>query len=407
MTTEINLENIYEGGGESDQQILQIGGLDEIYEGGLGTLDEIYEDAVVNSEKRGGRVSKSRKQSITSSIKGGSPGNECAFYLGKIVVCSSPETQEKLRALLAKNVKDDVGRDDEDPKKIPVQRLLEKLLKIFKCSSESELLEHPAVKEALGYSTVEKEKKLRFKPHGPKNYDWFSNFDIDSVLNQWRLTFEGFYNFQFHMINFEELRKPLATITPMDIYKKGYNCYGCVMNTDRYDKNGEHWMALFVDFRTCPTNKCKTIPKIIMDDVTEADLMNVGLESTGAAQKTGTGSGVVGSDEGVVSGGALTPITPTVPVGYVEFFNSSGRRPQKEIVEWMNKTAENMKLFCVKVIKKYNTEEHQKSQSECGPYSMYYIWNRLNGKTASELMDKRIPDATVNKFRDDLFRDFE
>ena len=43
---------------------------------------------------------------------------------------------------------------------------------------------------------------------------------------------------------------------------------------------------------------------------------------------------------------------------------------------------------------------HQRdSETECGPYSVYYIWNRLNGVPASEFQKKRIPDAKMIKFR--------
>jgi hypothetical protein len=264
------------------------------------------------------------------------PVNECAFKLGEISICSSPHIQEKMREYLKeKNPEANTENIDD---------VLDNILKITNSKSESALLSNKEFTDYIGYENAIREKQTRFKPFGPKNNKWFDNMNIDEVLNQWMVVFKGFYNYQFHMINFAELNKPLHTITPSSLEKRGFNCCGCVINTDRYNRGGEHWMALFADFR---------------------DRENA----------------------------------------TVEFFNSSGNSPQTEIAHWIVKTATDLNTFCEKVTKIYNKIRHQKSDTECGPYSVYYIYKRLKGISAQTLMEKRIPDEKVFKFRSVLFRD--
>ena len=126
-----------------------------------------------------------------------------------------------------------------------------------------------------------------------------------------------------------------------DVIKKGYKTFGVVINTDVRTGGGIHWFALFCDFRK-------------------------------------------------------TPYT-------IEYFNSSGSKPYKEIQEWIIKTEREMATN----LPQYKTTPvilkgmvHQKdSETECGLYSIYYIWNRLNNIPPEVFQARRIPDDDMIQFR--------
>jgi hypothetical protein len=143
----------------------------------------------------------------------------------------------------------------------------------------------------------------------------------------------------------------LATISMSDLAQKNYKCAGCVINSDRYQGNGKHWMALFADWRD---NSKWT----------------------------------------------------------VEFFNSSGNSPAPEWINWLIKTKnqlENMaadKPIEVEVCNVVGRRQ-QYSKSECGPYSLFYIWARLNNIKSSYFLENEIPDKYMFEFRQHLFNDKE
>lgn len=49
---------------------------------------------------------------------------------------------------------------------------------------------------------------------------------------------------------------------------------------------------------------------------------------------------------------------------------------------------------------------HQRSQTECGPYALYYIRSRLEGVPAEDFANPaaRVSDETMEAFRQHLFR---
>lgn len=100
-----------------------------------------------------------------------------------------------------------------------------------------------------------------FKPEGTINAtDWLSNTNIDQVLTQYEdlsrfLSNLGKYeHLNYHMIDFmnppPKYKYPLTGTTVYDlILAKGYDCFGTVLNTDKSSGGGQHWFAMFGDFR--------------------------------------------------------------------------------------------------------------------------------------------------------------
>ncbi len=182
-----------------------------------------------------------------------------------------------------------------------------------------------------------------FKPAGPRDStNLLSNFNIDESLELYAKKYEGFYHVYFQMIDFAKVGTELATIDLVDLIKKGYKSMGVVLNTDVSTGRGIHWFCLFCD---------------------------------------------------------LTGIT-------LEYFNSSGNRPRREVQVWLNMTKKNLEEagYKAEIINASKIEHQIDSETECGPYSLYYIHSRLSGVPYTVFNKKRIPDDKMIEFRQTLFR---
>ncbi len=58
----------------------------------------------------------------------------------------------------------------------------------------------------------------------------------------------------------------------------------------------------------------------------------------------------------------------------------------------------------VKIIK-VSELQHQQSKSECGLYSLFYIYTRLNGLSYKYFANVIVPDKVMFEFRQHLFAD--
>lgn len=276
--------------------------------------------------------------------------SECALYLGTVDTCMSKGVASAIGSAL--------GIKSRDPHSI-----VEAAKKSLNCDGERCVLEK--MDNVLGHDIVEHEINANLKVLGPTDSKLLSNINIDSTLQQWTIRWNYFYPYNFHMVNYAQysyrdgrvIRSPdtLAIIPFDDLYYghvdgKKYRCVACVINTDTYQGPGQHWMALFADARG--------------------------------------------------------------PVWSVEFFNSSGNSPAPEWVNWMEKTKNIMENIItkdkinatVKVVKS-SSIRHQKSRSECGLYSLFYIWARLNGLPFEYFSTNHIPDQLMFEFRQHLFED--
>jgi len=225
----------------------------------------------------------------------------------------------------------------------PKHQILEKSKEILGCDSAKCTVDKLSID--IGKDV------MNFKVHGPIDNTLLSNYNIDAVMHQYAARFKDFYPYNFNMLNYMDysfkngnvLNEPdsLATIQFADLYKSGFRRAGCVINTDVYQGNGKHWMALFVD-------------------------------SAG----------------------------PTV-----EFFNSSGNSPAPEWISYLVKTRDQLNNCTGKQaqIIKVTTIRQQQSKTECGVYSLFYIWARLNGVSYKYFMDVKVPDQLMFEFRQHIF----
>lgn len=196
----------------------------------------------------------------------------------------------------------------------------------------------------------------KFKAEGPlKPREWLSNFEIDDTLQKWsNLERFDFQNCGFAMIDFANYNSELREVSLKKLISKNKNTFGCVINTDKSTGKGKHWMALFIDLRN--------------------------------------------------------------PIITIEFFNSNGvsnfqslvdGKKYPEITQWLKSIKNQAEKLNMEAELKYILEvEHQKEDGECGVYSLFYIWARINNVNWHDFIDPsiRVTDDNMGEFRKFLFR---
>ncbi len=239
---------------------------------------------------------------------------------------------------------------------------IEDTKELLHCETESCLLENNNLrkfiinKTNLSSKDIDYELATRFKPDGPRETtELLNNYNIDETLKQWSFVFTDFFPCPFAMIDFEETYDVLSTVDFVDIYdgyervnniKHPCRTFGCVVNTDVSSGNGKHWVCVFVDMRK--------------------------------------------------------------PKWTIEYFNSSGRYPPKQIIKWMEKSIKkiesrvNRNIKCEGVI--VSNMCHQKSKTECGLYALFYIRSRIEGVPYIYFRENIIADKLMVEFRQHLFR---
>lgn len=213
------------------------------------------------------------------------------------------------------------------------------------------------------HAVISSDIAISYKVAGPTGTKLLSNFNIDAGLRQWAATRPDFFPYNFNMRDYASnsfvdrtvVHQPdtLATVAWADLARRGIRRAACVINSDVYSGPGKHWMALFADTTADPPS--------------------------------------------------------------VEFFNSSGSAPAAEWVNWLVKTRAQIDAVMGSGssgspakpcrIVKVTSIRHQDSKSECGVYSLFYIWARLHGVPPEYFMKTPVPDQLMFEFRQHLFDD--
>lgn len=223
-----------------------------------------------------------------------------------------------------------------------------------KTIDELGLLLDKRVITALGKDVVLKELEENYKPVGPTDYSLFNNFVENNVISHWERWDNNFAGVPVNLMDFQdyggELMKVNFSPNGKVLYNnREYDTFGCILNTLKASGNLSavgHWVGLFGDFRD---------PKSAS----------------------------------------------------IEYFNSSGRSAPKELWEWMNKKAKEYEQLtggkCIPL--NVSNIQHQKSNTECGIYSIFFVTARLCGIPYKKFRESEIKDENVNKFRKYLLND--
>jgi hypothetical protein len=193
------------------------------------------------------------------------------------------------------------------------------------------------------------------KPKAPTSWvtnpeEWLSSVDIEQLEKRYMKLFANYYFAGAFPIDFDKKSKTgaclVSSLCSMDIqglYKKGYTQIGIIFNTDVSTGPGQHWIALFCDIR------------------------------------------------------------PELEFPRITYFDSYGRRPEKQIVVLMKRwkqSWDSTKIHSKPMVMSFSKMKHQYQDSECGMYCLYFHYCCLMNIS----MDERIPDEVVRWLRGMLFR---
>lgn len=242
----------------------------------------------------------------------------------------------------------------------------DELLRHYKVDFEHELWRLTPIKNAVPEARAILE--LHYKPVGSHGPQPLSNFELDHTLWQWEKKWPDFCNLGFAMINFATYDgTPMQALSRLADLMAGRGAtwvqhelgdmehktepgphkrrFAFILNSDEISGNGKHWTCVFWS--------------------------------------------VDGSR------------------GVIEFFNSSGNAPYPEINKWWPKLERALMAAGAAEVSfvPVTAIQHQHGNTECGVYCLYYIWSRLNGRSAESFKHGEIPDDKMTAFRKQLFRE--
>ena len=184
-----------------------------------------------------------------------------------------------------------------------------------------------------------------FKPDIPDDwkddkYAWLSNYDIYYVMKQYEKIFDDFiFLGPVPSDCHKTVNCELSKINIKKLEKEGINKIGIVFNHDVSSGDGTHWCATYVDL-----NKNE-----------------------------------------------------------INYFDSYGIMPIPLIKDYLIKLGENFLKINREPKLIYNDKRFQYKRSECGVFSIYFILERLNGKSMKSIVKSKITDDQMNNFRKYLF----
>jgi hypothetical protein len=274
------------------------------------------------------------------------PSNDCIFEDKKI--CAAAREIKLMKEYLVELGFTPPTNDND------VLNMLKKELGV---ETESAIWENREFQNFVGYDVAKSVLKDKFKPLGPANStELLNNENIDDELEQWSLHGQElfgkkFKHIPFQMIDFMKTGTELSRTNLKDLIKKGYDCFGVVLNTDitAPDHYGKHWFCLY------------------------GDLQHKG-----------------------------TPEDPYV----IEFFNSSGNPPMQGLEIWLQKAIHDLKRDTKQFAKIHRSipKRIQLSETECGVWSLMYIKSRLESHPIDWFYTVKADDQDMIDMRKHLFR---
>ena len=194
-----------------------------------------------------------------------------------------------------------------------------------------------------------------FAPESPsiwneKPNEWLTSTDIENVMKQYERAYPCFQFLGPSPIDFDVKKgkkncvwNELCYFDLQSFLHKGCNKIGIIFNTDPHYLNGSHWIGLFVH----------------------------------------------------------------VKHKYIYFFDSVGDPAPKEIDILINRIINQSEALGNKLQRFDNTTKHQRSNSECGMYCLYFIIQALKDVHPQNHMSERIPDEKMERFRKIYFNPSE
>lgn len=226
-------------------------------------------------------------------------------------------------------------------------QVCDNIKKISKCNTEHCWLTISDIVNNLNNNEI-KEFNNSFRPKMPKEWkenfnEWLSTTDINSVLLQYEDAYPEFEYLGAHPIDAHKcsVSDEVCSIDISKLLNNNKYKIGIVFNTDDSSGEGEHWVSFYIDLKGL--NR-KNKPSIY-------------------------------------------------------FFDSTGDEPQKEIDNLVKKIKKQCKKLDIDIDYIVNDIKHQKEDTECGVYCLYFITEMLKGKDFNRFVKNIKDDKFMEKYR--------
>ena len=209
-------------------------------------------------------------------------------------------------------------------------------------------------------------KFQNLKPIAPiDSYSWLNNTQLDQIQEHFKRYFKGYQYSYIHMsdiimfdnTNSKYVNTQILPVNQIDFPKaiknNEFKYYGVIFNTDTSNRSGQHWFAIFMDFST----------------------------------------------RGTVN----EPYT-------IEYFNSAGTKILPNLNKFFTDLSIKIGMSLNKIcsfIQVTNIQHQSSKTGNCGVYSLFYIYSRLNKVPYSDFNHKvfKIDDNIMTQIRELFFND--
>tara|TARA_X000000368_G_scaffold313540_1_gene251145 strand:+ start:19706 stop:20578 length:873 start_codon:yes stop_codon:yes gene_type:complete len=216
----------------------------------------------------------------------------------------------------------------------------------YSCNNEKCWLKHLLQKYEIDDDLL----TYTFSPMKPKEWhdnpkEWLSSDEIEAVMAQYEKTFPEFAFIGSSPINFNTIVNnncvwpELCKFDIQSYLNKNINKIGISFNLDPHDKPGSHWVTLFVDIKK----------KLII------------------------------------------------------YFDSNGIEPPETVAELIEKIISQCSNKNIKLEKIINKLSHQRENTECGMYSLFFCDQMIRGANYKNFTEKRIDDSKMLALRNKYF----
>lgn len=288
-----------------------------------------------------GRTKKYKKNNKkTKRLIGGVKKINCSPTSENSYTCYSNKSLHYLKQLWNKR-HPDVKINTNDPREIwdQLRKHLSSVCKSEECWLRQKFMNGKVTNELKNYT---------FAPKAPDTWktnpdEWLSSLDIEKVMKQYERKYSCFdfigpspIDYDHHKVFNECVWEELCKFDISSMIKRGKNKVGIVFNTDPHYKSGSHWIALFIDIKKAT----------------------------------------------------------------IYFFDSTGDRPPKQVIKFCDTVKEQGARSDIQF--KYlenHPNSHQKKDSECGIYCLYFIINMIETGDYDVFKEGNIPDDQIQNFR--------
>jgi hypothetical protein len=262
--------------------------------------------------------------------------------------CLNIKLIKKIAYILNKNPNCD-NIDCESDTKVLYKYICNNINKISTCNSEYCWLTIDEIVKKLNKGEINEFNKS-FRPKLPSHWkgnnekdNWLDTDNINNVMVQYEDAFKDFKYLGAHPIDAQKcsISKEICNINIETLLKNGKNKVGIVFNTDISSGEGEHWVSFYIDL-------------------------------------------LGGNHDGRPG---------------IYFFDSTGDEPQEEINKLVDKLKKQGLKKNIKFDFLYNDYSHQKKDSECGIYCLYFLSNMISGVNFDFFIKDIKNDKYMNKYR--------